>query len=282
MPLRRPRPGHPFFGGAPLLIAHRGGAALAPENTMAAFELAVNEWDADILEMDVRLTADDRVVVIHDATVDRTTNGSGPIRSMTWRQARGLDAGYRFQDTGGRHVCRGTGVRIPLFEEVLATFPDTRIIVEPKAAEAAEPLVGTIRAHHAEDRVLIGAEHEATRVGARGYTGPWGASRRHATWFWSLHRLRLAGHWYVPPVDGFQLPESSGRIRVVTPSFIRAAHAANIPVHIWTVDDPADMRRLLRWGADGIMTDRPDLLAGVLTDVAGRPPAPAQFTGPDR
>ena len=94
MPFRRPRPGHPFFGGAPLLIAHRGGAALAPENTMAAFELAVNRWDADILEMDVRLTADGMVVVIHDQTVDRTTSGTGPIGEMTWRQARELDAGW--------------------------------------------------------------------------------------------------------------------------------------------------------------------------------------------
>ncbi len=281
MPFHRPRPGHPFFGGAPLLIAHRGGAALAPENTMAAFDLAVNGWDADILEMDVRLTADGRLAVIHDETVDRTTGGTGPIRGMTWPQARELDAGYRFRNTGGQHACRGTGVRIPLFEEVLASFPDTRIIVEPKAAEAAGPLVAAIRAHNAENRVLIGAEHETTRAGARGYSGPWGASRRHATWFWSLHRLRLAGRWYVPPVDGFQLPETSGRIRVVTPSFIRAAHAANIPVHIWTVDDPADMRRLMGWGADGIMTDRPDLLAEVLTEVAGRPPAPAQSTGPN-
>lgn len=281
MPLRRPRPGHPFFGGAPLLIAHRGGAALAPENTMAAFDLAVHRWDADILEMDVRLTADGGVVVIHDETVDRTTNGTGPIRDLTWREARELDAGYRFRDTEGRHTCRGAGVRIPLFEEVLTAFPDTRIIVEPKAAEAAGPLVAAIRAHNAENRVLIGAEHEATRAGARGYAGPWGASRRHATRFWCLHRLRLAGRWYVPAVDGFQLPEASGRIRVVTPSFIRAAHAANIPVHIWTVDDPADMRRLLRWGADGIMTDRPDVLAEVLTDIAGRPPAPVQSTGPD-
>ena len=279
MPFHRPRPGHPFFGGAPLLIAHRGGAALAPENTMAAFELAVSRWDADILEMDVRLTADGRVVVIHDPTVDRTTNGTGPIRKMTWAEARALDAGHRFRDPDGRHAYRGTGTRIPLFEDVLTAFPNTRIIVEPKAAEAAEPLVRAIRARGAEDRVLIGAEFEATRVGARGYKGPWGASRRHAARFWLLHQLRLAGRWYSPAVDGFQLPERSGRIHVVTSSFIRAAHAANIPVHVWTVNDPADMRRLLRWGADGIMTDRPDLLAEVLTDVAGRPPTPAQPQG---
>lgn len=282
MPFRRSRPGHPFFGGAPLLIAHRGGAGLAPENTMAAFQRAVSEWDADILEMDVRLTADGRVVVIHDDTVDRTTDGTGPIREMNWREVRELDAGYHFRDPEGRRSRRGTGVRIPLFDEVLGAFPHTRIIVEPKAAEAAGPLVREIRAHNAEDRVLVGAEFEATRTGARGYRGPWGASRRHASWFWCLHRLLLAGRWYVPDADGFQLPEWSGRIRVVTPSLIRAAHRANIPVHVWTVNEPADMRRLLQWGADGIMTDRPDLLAEVLTDVAGRPPAPSQTPAPAR
>jgi len=84
------------------------------------------------------------------------------------------------------------------------------------------------------------------------------------------------GRFYVPAADAFQVPERSGRRRVVTPRFVRAAHRVNIPVHVWTVDDPDDMRRLLAWGVDGIQTDRPDLLADVLTEVAGRPPAPAR------
>lgn len=266
----RPRPGHPFFGGAPLLIAHRGGAKLAPENTMVAFRQAVGQWDADMLEMDVRLTADGRLVVIHDETVDRTTDGKGPIRGMTWDEARSLDAAYRFRDLNGEHSLRGRGVRLPLFSEVLEEFPHMRIIVEPKAAEAAAPLVRDIRAAEAEHRVLVGTEFEKTRVGARGYMGPWGASRRQARCFWILHHFGLAGRCYTPAADGFQLPEWSGRFHAVTPRLIRAAHAANMPVHVWTVDDPRDMRRLLEWGADGIMTDRPDVLAGVLEE-ARRP-----------
>lgn len=268
---RRPRPGHPFFGGAPLLIAHRGGAGLGPENTMSAFLQAVDEWDADMLEMDVRLTRDGHVVVIHDETVDRTTDGHGPIRAMTWNEARSLDAAYRFRDPDGEYPLRGAGVRLPLFAEVLDAFPHMRMIVEPKAAEAAAPLVREIRAARAEERVLVGAESEATRVGAQGYRGPWGASRKQATRFWILHHLGLASRCYVPAADGFQLPERSGRFRAVTPRLIGAAHAANMPVYVWTVDDAPDMRRLLEWGADGIMTDRPDILAGVLADVTGRP-----------
>lgn len=271
MSRRTPRPGHAFFAGAPQLIAHRGGAGLAPENTMAAFRHAVESWDADILEMDVRLTADGRVAVIHDETVDRTTDGTGRLSAMSWAQARELDAGFRFADRAGKRAFRGCGVRLPLFEEVLDAFPDTRIVVEPKAPEAAAPLVRAIRAAGAEDRVLVGAEFEATRAGARDYRGPWGASRRQVARFWILHHLGLAGRCYAPLADGFQLPERSGQLRVVTPRLVRAARAANMPVFVWTVNDPADMRRLLQWGVDGIMTDRPDLLAGVLADVAGRP-----------
>lgn len=271
---RPPRPGHAFFAGAPQLIAHRGGAGLAPENTMAAFRSAVEAWDADILEMDVRATADGHLVVIHDETVDRTTDGTGLLSEMTWADARRLDAGFRFRDPEGRRSFRGRGVRLPLFEEVLDAFRDVRVVVEPKAAEAAAPLVRAIRAADAEERVLIGAVFEATRADARGYTGPWGASREQVTRFWLLSHIGLAGRWYAPAADGFQLPERSGRVRVVTPRLLRAARAANMPVYVWTVNDPADMRRLLRWGADGIMTDRPDLLAGVLAEFAGRPAPP--------
>ena len=274
--MRRPRPGHPFCGGPPLLIAHRGGSKLAPENTLAAFRGAVDDWDADILEMDVRLTADGCVVVIHDDTVDRTTDGSGPVAGMTWDRVRELNAAFRFRDLKGGPAFRGRGVAIPLFEEVLETFPRTRILVEPKAPEAASPLVGVIRAHGAEHRVLIGAQFEAARMGARGYGGPWGASRRQVVPFWALHRFPVVGRWHIPAVDAFQLPERSGRWRVVTPALVRAAHDANIAVYVWTIDDPADMRRLLGWGVDGIMTDRPDLLAEVLGEVAGRSAPPAR------
>lgn len=276
MGLRRPRPGHPFCGGAPLLVAHRGGAGLAPENTLLAFRGAVDDWDADMFETDVRLTADGEVVALHDETVDRTTDGSGAVREMTWERVRELDAGYRFRDAEGGFPHRGRGIRPPLFAELLDAFPDMRIMVEPKAPEAAGPLVEVIRSREAEHRVLIGAEFERTRAAARGYGGPWGASRRQVLPFWLLHRVPGIGPWCVPAVDAFQVPQRSGRRRVVTPAFVRAAQRANIAVHVWTVDDPGDMRRLLAWGVDGIQTDRPDLLADVLTEVAGRPPAPAR------
>ncbi len=256
-------------------MAHRGGAKLAPENTMAAFRRAVHEYDADVLEMDVRLTADGRLVVIHDETVDRTTDGTGPVRGMVWEQAQRLDAGYRFRDPSGAFSFRGRGVRLPAFEDVLDAFPEVRINVEPKAAEAAAPLVEAVQSRDAEHRVLIGAVFEANRKGARGHAGPWGASRRQLAPFWFAYRVPLAGRWYLPAVDAFQVSERWGAFPLLTPSLVRAAHRRNIPVHAWVVDEPAAMRRLLAWGVDGIQTDRPDLLASVLAEVAGRPPPPA-------
>ncbi len=268
------RPGHPYLAGAPLFIAHRGGAALAPENTMAAFTAAVERWDADVLELDVRRTADGRVVVIHDATVDRTCEGTGAVRELPWSEVRSLDAGYRFRGLAGELAFRGRGVRIPLLDEVLETFPATRMNVEAKAPEVAPLLVEAIRRHAAHDRVLMAAELEGARPSRHGYPGPHGASRRQIRLFYLLHHRPL-GFLYTPRADALQVPDAWMGRRVVTPRFVREAHRRNIPVHVWTIDEAADMRRLLSWGVDGIQSDRLDRLARVLVEETGRPPPPA-------
>lgn len=271
-PLHR-RPGRPYLAGAPLLFAHRGGARLAPENTLHAFREAVERWKADILEMDVRASADGEIVVIHDATVDRTCDGTGAVGRLTWSELRRMDAGYRFRSLSGELSFRGKGVRIPLFEEVLESFPGVRLNVDVKAPEAGPELARIIRRHGAEARVLVGSVREAQRRALRGYPGPWGASRKTTFLFWLLHRLPGRG-LYTPRVDALQVPETYRRRRVVTPRFVEEAHARNIPVHVWTVDDPDAMRRLLGWGVDGIQTDRPDVLARILVEERGRPPPP--------
>jgi len=266
------RPGHPYLAGPPVFVAHRGGARMAPENTLEALRQAVDDWGVDMLEVDARLTRDGRVVLLHDATVDRTTDGRGAVRDLTWEAVRELDAGYRFVDLDGRHSWRGRGVRVPLFEEVLEAFPRVRINVETKSADVARPLVEIVRRHGAHARVLLAAEHEHTRREARGYPGPWGASARQIAAFWALCHLRLEGA-YRPPFDILQVPEHRHGVRVVSPGFVRAAHRVNVPVHVWTVDDAPTMERLLDWGVDGIQTDRLDVLARVLV-ARGRPPPP--------
>ena len=269
----RPRPGHPYLAGAPLLVAHRGGAELAPENTIEAFRMAVDVWWADMLEMDVRLTRDGQVVVIHDPTVDRTTDGTGNVSDLSLEEIRSLDAGYRFTDPGGAASYRGRGVVIPTLDEVLTAFPAMRINIEAKESAVAGPLAEVVARHGAEQRVLIAAERETSRRGARGYPGPWGASARQLKVFWALHWLPGGSPW-TPRADVFQVPETHGRLRVVTPRFVRAAQRRGIPVQVWTVNRADDMHRLLDMGVDGIQTDRPDLLSAVLTERVGRPVPP--------
>jgi glycerophosphoryl diester phosphodiesterase len=231
-----------------------------------------------MLELDVRLSRDGEVVVIHDATVDRTTDGTGAVAELRWEELRTLDAGARFRDPRGRPAFRGRGVTLPRFEEVLLAFPHARLNVEAKEPAVAGPLVEIVRRHGAEGRVLVAAERDASRRSVRDYPGPWGASRRHVGLFWLLRRLPGGGR-YVPGVDILQVPERWRGLRVVSPGFVRDAHARNLPVQVWTVDDPDAMRRLLSWGVDGIQTDRPDLLARVLHEETGRPLPPGLLGG---
>lgn len=269
----RPRAGHPFLAGAPLFIAHRGGARLAPENTMAAFEAAVDRWGADVLEMDVHLSADGQVVVIHDPTVDRTTDGKGAVAAMDWSRLAQLDAGFHFRDPEGVASHAGIGVRLPLFTQVLERFPSTRINVEAKVPAVTPALLREVRRYGAEGRVLVAATHEEARPGRHGWRGATSASRQQLVRAHLFFRLGLA-RFHVPDTDALQLPDRWEGKQVLSPELVRWAHRANLPVHVWTIDEESDMERLLDWGVDGIQTDRPDRLARVLHRRAGRPLPP--------
>lgn len=263
------------MAGAPLLVAHRGGAKLAPENTLAAFRPAVEDWGADMLELDVRLSKDGHVMVIHDATVDRTTDGSGRVADFTRKELQLLDAGYHFLDLSYERSFRRRGVTIPTLDELMDACPDVWLNVEAKEAQVAGPLAELVRGRGETHRVLVAAEHESNRAAVRGYEGPWGASRHHCILFWLTHHLPGGGP-YTPAVDVLQIPETWKGVRVLSPRLIREAQRRNIPVHVWTVDDPADMHRLLDWGVDAIQSDRPDLLSDVLVERAGRPLPPCR------
>jgi len=273
---RRPavRPGHPYFAGAPLLMAHRGGSALAPENTLEAFRRALEWWGADVLEVDVQPTADGEAAVIHDATVDRTTDGSGPVAGLRMAEIRRLDAGFRFTPDGGRTFpFRGRGVRISTLEELLLAFPDARVNVEIKDGRAQRRVWETVHDLGATRRVLIAAGARANRSRFGGYPGPTSASGEEMKAFYLLHLARATRFWR-PPVDAFQMPERYGGLQVLTPRLLRELQARNVAVHVWTIDEEADMRRLLGWGVDGLVTDRPDRLARVLHEMFGRPLPP--------
>ena len=265
---------HPVLRGGPLLIAHRGGAGLAPENTMAAFQNSARLWQPDMFELDVQASADGHAVVIHDPTVDRTTNGSGRVDQMTLAELQKLDAGYRFTTDGGRTFpFRGRGVHISTINEVLESFPKMRITIELKTAAAQKPLFDAIDQANAADRVIAAGERRSFRTEIARFKGCISGCREDIMPFYVMHRLRL-GFLRGIPADVLQIPEYVGGRRALTPRLVRELHAKGIHVHVWTVNEIADMERLLDWGVDGLVTDRPDRLARLLHQRYGRPSPP--------
>lgn len=250
----------------PLFFAHRGGAKLAPENTLVAFEQGVS-FGADCLELDIQMTSDGEVVVIHDPTVNRTTNGRGPVASYTLDQLRHLDAGYRFTgDDGQTYPFRGRGITIPTLGEVLERFPTLRINIDLKASDPTRErrLWDLIQEHEAQDRVLVASGDMHPPIarfrllsGGRIATS---ASNVEVRNFVLSMLFRTAGRLR-PAYDALQVPETYHGLRIVSPAMLTIARRFDLDVHVWTIDEPGQMRRLLGWGVDGVMSDRPDLLA---------------------
>jgi glycerophosphoryl diester phosphodiesterase len=262
----------------PVNLAHRGASALVPENTIEAFRLAV-EAGAGGLELDVHMTRDGHIVVIHDATVDRTTNGSGAISEMTLDELRRLDAGHTFSPDGGStRPYRGRGVRVPTLGEVLEEFPVVAVNIEIKAGTPGieETVLGVLREANALGRALVvSTPHDIVkrfRKVSGGHVST-GASRWEIGVFYILSRVRLE-RLVRPAYDALQVPLRHRGITVVTPRFVRAAHARGVRVDAWTINQADEMSRLLDLGVDVIMTDRPGTLAAVLEN---RPPT---FTPP--
>jgi glycerophosphoryl diester phosphodiesterase len=260
-------------GEWPVNVAHRGASTLAPENTIEAFRLAV-EAGASGLELDVHMTRDGHIVVIHDATVDRTTNGSGAVSEMTLDELRRFDAGHNFSPDGGStRPYRGRGVWVPTLGEVLEEFPGVAVNIEIKAGTPGieETVLGILRDANALGRALVVSTPHAIvkrfRKISSGHIST-GASRWEIGVFYILSRLRLE-RLVRPAYDALQVPLLHRGILVVTPRFIRAAQARGVRVDVWTINQAEEMRRLLDLGIDVIMTDRPGTLAEVLIN---RPP----------
>jgi len=252
----------------PLRFGHRGSNLLWPQNTMVAFEWALG-LGLRYLETDVHATRDGRVVTFHDDRLEDLTDGRGKVWEHDWEDLRRLDAAYHFDPAHG-HPLRGTGVRIPLLEEVLAAFPQCLLNLDLKQDGMEELLAAEIIRLGAEDRVLVGSFHDRRltrfrRVGR----GRVATSAGPAEVLAAMAAARL-GRPLRGPADAFQVPERSGPLRVVGRRFVEAAHAAGKQVHVWVVNDPADMHRLLDLGVDGIVTDRADLLVRVLSERSGR------------
>jgi glycerophosphoryl diester phosphodiesterase len=244
-------------------IAHRGGSKLRPENTLAAFDHAV-ALGADAIECDVHLSRDGEVVVIHDAMLERTTDATGAVASVTAAQLAQVDAGFHFGPTDG-FPFRGQRIGVPTLHELLERY-DLPVVVEIKGRdlEAAERVVGVILEHDAAQRVIVGGfSHPVLEAVRRRLpdlvTGASSLEARRA--------LTRSYFWLRPARAAFALFQMPFRLRgrqMFRRSFVRTAHRARLPVQAWIVDNPDDMRQLIGWGVTGIISDRPDLAVDVV------------------
>ncbi|MFW2382414.1 MAG: glycerophosphodiester phosphodiesterase, partial [Acidimicrobiales bacterium] len=261
-----PRPGE----HRPLVFAHQGGEGLGPENTQIAFGESL-EIGADVLDTDVHMTRDGVLVLIHDETVDRTSDGSGEVRDLSLSELRQLDFGYSFTtDDGTTFPYRGTGQGILTVEEMFSEFADTRFGIEIKqtAIEAPRKLCTIIQDFGYEDRVLISSSGQtnmdAFRESCPGVATS--ATSDEARWFYIFQFIRLPG-FYSPPFDSLQVPEYEGGTHVLTSSFVSAARSWNLPMIPWTIDELEDFDRIIDdYDVDGINTNHPDRLVGYLED----------------
>lgn len=273
-----------------LNIAHQGGAHEAPSNTLFAFKEA-ERLGYDVLELDVHATADRHLVVIHDTTVDRTTNGSGRIDSMTLAQVKTLDAAYWF--SGGADVCKDNGCtwpyrgmatgdvtpvagytandfKIPTLEEVLIEFPDMLINIEikrtaPDTVPYEKELSDLLNAYErANDTIVVSFYDNATelfKVHNSSVSTATGTGETAA--FWASAQGPLPG---APNLryHALQVPITFEGVTVVTQEFVERAHANGLAVHVWTINAHDEMCELIAWDVDGIMTDRPSVLESIL------------------
>lgn len=215
---------------------------------------------ADRLELDVHATADGHVVVLHDETVDRTTDGSGPVRQLTLAALERLDAGYRFRAADGTFPYRGRGLSVPTLTALLEACPDVPLNIEVKQrAPAIETLVAaTLDRHAARERTLLAAEQGDIMLRVRSEMPDVLTSFSAPEVVEFVSRLRagtLTG--YAPPGVALQVPPRFGDVEIVTPELVAAAHRLGLEVHVWTINDEAEMDRLLDLGVDAIMSDFP-------------------------
>lgn len=245
-------------------IAHGGGLGRAPANTIAALEQAMADG-ADVLEVDTQLTADGILVLMHDDTVDRTTNGTGLVADLTLAEMQALNAAFGYEGEPADRFA-GDGITVPTLADSFAAFPDVRWIVEikPDTEEAARVMCETIREAGMETRALVGSFHDSAMAHFRGFCPEvaTGMASNEALSFYVMARLGLA-KFHPTRAVAMQVPPRASGLDVVHPRLIDAAHARGIAVQVWTINDPAEMEELIARGVDGIITDRIDVMAGV-------------------
>ena len=270
--LSKPMPEMAFFSrfpsDRPIVFAHQGGDGERPSNTMVSFQNAV-DLGVDALELDVHTSSDGAIVVIHDDTVDRTTDGTGLVNDMTLAELQALDAGYDWPTleghpdlNSGNHPYRGQGITIPTLEEVFIAFPDYPISIEIKqdSPSMAEPLCALIREYNRQEWVMVGSFSKTATDDFRAACPeiPSLGYESEIQVYYALNLAFLSAAWQ-PTTHVFAVPEYFGDLHVLSESFIANTEQHNVRVYAWTINTEEDMRRLIDLGVDGLITDYPTL-----------------------
>ena len=264
---------HPFLSPMPRVVAHRGDSKYYPENTIPAF-ISAREIGVDVIETDVHLTRDGKIVIWHDPTLERNTNGKGTIESHTLSELKALDAGYTFTKDGGKTFpFRGKGVRICTLDEALEECPDERfnIDLKTKCPGIVDEFIKVIRAHNAVHRVAGASFHLSNLRRLRKNAPDFLTSVTTA----EVVPLLLRQKTHTLPRSFtrkiiFQIPRRASFIKVVTPDFVRQMHERDAVIMVWTINDEAEMRELFAMGVDSVMTDDPALVIKVAEDMGLR------------
>ena len=242
------------------VMAHRAGEGNGPSNTIEA-ALIAHSMGVDYIEMDVHRSLDDVFVTIHDFTVDATTDGSGAVRDMTFEELQQFDAGYGYESQKGDNPFVGKGVMVPSLESVFGALPDAKynLEIKPDDVSFAVPFCTLLRKHGMENQVLVGSFNQGPLVAFRKACPeiPTSLYVSEIKQFVYLHKLGLSN---LASFNGvaLQVPIENDGLVIVTPSFIQAAHARGLEVHVWTVNDATTIKWLNDIGADGVITDYPD------------------------
>jgi glycerophosphoryl diester phosphodiesterase len=256
---------------SPIIIGHRGASALLPENTLASFQTALIEHQAPMIEFDVHLSKDGVPVIIHDATLERTTNGKGFVSHFLLRELKNLDAGFQFDpEKTGKFPFRGKGLTIPTLEEVLTSFPGHELSVEIKERSAAitHAVMALIKKHGSESRCIVGSKYSIISKTMR-------ESYPHVRRFISQNEIVLS---YFEFKRGVSKPSKDPRAVASMPlekcgllfdhaDFIRFLHEKEMMVFYWTINAREQILDLAEKSADGIITDNPKNALAVLKEV---------------
>lgn len=274
----------------PLVMAHRGDSAKVPENTLPAFQEAY-QLNVDCIETDVRMTQDNQFVFLHDKKLNRTTNTSGLVEEFPLNQLQSFDAGYKFkfkEHGQSKYPYRGKGLKIEKVDDIVPQFPNVRfnMDIKTKHPDAPRLLAEKLKQLHIENRVIVASFHDIQIQRFRACSSiPTSAAPREV-----IHFRKIANAWvknntfpqeigstnfdeiqksifgYILPFKALQIPEKL-IIRVINPAFVQFAHMVGIAVQVWTINTRAQMEKLLKWGVDGIFSDKPGLLLQVMKDL---------------